>query len=267
MNPLFFRSLLFDPAGDANAGGGAGNGAAASDANAGGGSAATPPVTLDVVKSLIAKEVSGSAARLTGEFKSSVGELKSMLQGLVPKADDGQGAAAAQQSQQQQSGNQAKSPEILRLEHTLREQQAKLEATEKRSLETERARQAEAEEARKIKLDAKLSTSLTGIEFLEGMGSDAFNLIRPSLKFNENGEIVAGDAQLPVEQFVKDWLKSRPNYLRSKEVGGAGGAVRGGSVSGGKALDLDHIGPGKMNEQQMNDAFAAVRQLLLNGQG
>jgi hypothetical protein len=251
MNPLFLRSQLFDTAGDASGGGGGGSSTAGTgDSSAAGGGAAAPSyITMEATQKLINDAVSGVAKRLTGEHQKTYGELKAQFDALRPKQDD------SSQSQQQPGGQQKTAAE-QRAEMTERDLRAEIAKVKKQSEETEKARQATEESSRKTTLDSKLTQALSKLDLIDGAVGDAFVALRPALKMTEDGQIVAGDAELPIEQFIVDAMKSRSYMFKPQSVGGTGGAVRGGASggSGYRPVDTTEIGP-KMSAERREQAY------------
>ncbi len=84
----------------------------------------------------------------------------------------------------------------------------------------------------------------------------ALMVVSPSIKKNEDGTFVGGD-NLPVKEFVKDFITTNHAYLL-KPVGGPGagatansGTGRGaGAGAGSKAVDIDKIKPGMSAEDR-----------------
>lgn len=251
MNPLFLRSLLFDTAGDAGGGGGgsAAGGDANTGANAGGGAAAPAYLTMEAAQKLVNDAVSGAAKRLTGEHQKKYDELRTQFESIRPKQEDPLQVPPP-------SGGQQKTPEQMRAEMTERDLRAEIAKVKKQSEETEKARQATEENARKTALDSKLTQALSRLELIDGAVGDAFVALRPALKFNDDGQIVAGDAQLPLDQFIADAMKSRTYMFKPQTVGGTGGGVRGGAGAGSgyRPVDTDEIGP-KMTPERREQAY------------
>jgi len=138
-----------------------------------------------------------------------------------------------------------------------------IEADRKKVASMEEREKAANERADQAERGSIVDRALSGFQFREGTAREtAITLLRPHIKRNEAGQLIAGD-NLTVEAFVKDFIPQQHDYLLAP-MGGPGGAgvVPGSTFAGGrKTIDLNDIKAG-MSADVRAEAAAAIQAAL-----
>ncbi len=215
--------------------------AEAGEGEAGGAGAASGAVTFDPVafKAEILgdfnKTLNGFAKTLKTDFSKMLTPAQAAASTAATATGEGEGQAAATHTAQAQ-----KSPKEIAAERENKQLIERLAA-----LETENA--ANKATAMKESMDNALRQSMGGIEFFDGNAqNDVFNLIRSQIVRDDNGN-VTGPAGEAVSEYVKDFVKSRPNFLKQKDVGAAGARTGNQRGASKRVWTFDDLEPTKFN--------------------
>ena len=196
-------------------------------------------------------------AEIMAEFNRGLNAaLKNLRNDILKRLEAGAQQQGGEQAESTQSGGEeSKSdPRVRSLERKLADLMAKLEAEQKRREEAER----KAEERER---HAAIRSVLAQYQFAnEAAREDAFRIFRDAVRRAEDGSLVGGEDELPLEQFIAEEMKRREYLLAPKPAAGAG-ASAGARRGGAPAITLDDIKPGMTKEQELA-ALAAIRQAL-----
>lgn len=136
------------------------------------------------------------------------------------------------------------------------------EATKKQMDQMQADKETAEKKTKQLERHTKIRTALSALT--QGFANDvapqtAFMLVEPLIKELEDGTLVGGD-NLPVEDFVKDYLpKQHPYLLKPTGSGGAGASGGSGGGSGGKVGNTDMIKPG-MSAEERQLVIAAIQR-------
>lgn len=222
---FWLRFPLMDAAGDGSGGGG------------GGGDAFDP-----------AKFKTELMGEVTKMLNGGIGRLEKTIAGLKPPPDPPKPGDGGDDGQ---GGGDKGDPKVKGLEKRLADLTAKLEASDKARAETEAKARETARQAAIRSEVAKHSLNPDAVD-------DALRFFRDSIRYNDAGELVAGDDEAPLADFVKATVEKKPLWQPPVANGGAG--ATGGARSNQKPIDLDAIKPG-MSAEERARVFAHLNSL------
>jgi hypothetical protein len=236
--------------------GGAGN----TDNNSGG----QAPLTMETVNTIVnaavanlrKKDLPALLNQHLTPITTQLTEFGTILQGLRPTTDGGSGSASGSGTSTGTgsasggglgSTSSSVPPEVNAMLKTLNET-VKRQETAIKDLAT--AKEAAEKQARETAKASHVRESLAGFNFATPSAANtAFELVRGQVKEQEDGGYIAGD-NLPVADFIKDFLqREHPYLLKATESRGSGATGSMGS-GGGKPFDINQIRPGMTKEER-----------------
>lgn len=140
-----------------------------------------------------------------------------------------------------------------------RRMQARLDAMEKERATDKAEILKERESARGEKRKSTLTGLLSEAGVAPNRMKSAMAALGVEVKFDEAGQLVGGDDETPITEFVTAWIGTNEHFLPPVNKGGAGATS--GSGARVKPLTLEEIKPG-MSKEARAAAFAAIGELL-----
>lgn len=240
---------------------GDGGGAGSTDNNTGN----PPALTAEFVEKRINDTVNAAMSHLRKKdipslltqhltpITTQLTEFGTLLQGLSKTAETtsvGTGGTGTGTGNSGGNGGSSTSnnvpPEVNAMLRTLNETVKRQESAISNLTQAKDAAERQARETAKA---SYVRESLAGFNFATpSAASTAFELVKNHVKEQEDGGYIAGD--LPVADFVKDFLqREHPYLLKATDMRGSGASGSTGSTAG-KAFDINQIRPGMTKEER-----------------
>lgn len=216
-----------------------------------------------------------------GGFKLSDADRKALLADLmaevkkvIPKPEKKQPEKAKAEPTKPEQGDDDTPDDESTLSERERLLKKKLEAMQvkqAKALEDMQAKQAKleaeaearAKAAQEKERVAAIRSELSKHQLNPDSVDDAFRFFRDEVKFNEAGELVAGEEETPLSDFVKGTVEKKTTWLPPRNVGGAG-AESGKGGKPAKPVDLADIKPG-MSPEDRARVYEAIKNQMVQG--
>lgn len=216
-----------------------------------------------------------------GGFKLSDADRKALLaefmaevKKVIPKPEKKQTEKAKVEPPKPEQGDDDTPDDESTLSERERLLKKKLEAMQvkqAKALEDMQAKQAKleaeaearAKAAQEKERVAAIRSELSKHQLNPDSVDDAFRFFRDEVKFNEAGELVAGEEETPLSDFVKGTVEKKTTWLPPRNVGGAG-AESGKGGKPAKPVDLADIKPG-MSPEDRARVYEAIKNQMVQG--
>lgn len=223
------------------------------EAGDGGGGGGNGTVDLAAFEAKLLEKVGGIVNTSINGFSKS---FEAKISKLIPKQSGESQEENHGGDQPATKGSEGKqSPEVLRLQKQLDSLTKSLDEERKARTETET-------KAKETARESAISKALSSYPFVnDGARKAAERLFGAEIRYNDEGKLVAGDDEQPVEDFIKAQIRNHEYLLAPASTGGSGTSSGGKGARGEKVYTLDDIKPGMKPEELANISAAIARTI------